>query len=235
MAKKIYIKSHDIYVTVDDEDYRLLSAFNWYGAVSPQKSGIDYVSINACMDNFRMSRLIMGVLYQPNVVVDHIDHDIFNMTKANLRVCTKADNAKNRAKGFGKHLTSQYKGVYWDRRGGTWRAGINNGEKWLNLGTFDNEHEAAYVYNENCKKYHGEFAHLNILKGALPEVSTRRGTHRVKGPFILHKEGEEPIIDKHIKNLTKLVDIKYAAVIHQIQKKRVYDKDGIRIEPISEK
>lgn len=92
--------------------------------------------------------------------IDHIDRDFLNNQKSNLRGCTRSQNSKNR-KPWGK---SKYLGVSWTSAKKKWhvqiRIAINQPKS---FGFFDDEKEAARTYNELAKKYHGEFANLNII------------------------------------------------------------------------
>ena len=93
--------------------------------------------------------------------VDHIDRDRSNDLLNNLRAVTRAQNSRNRTKSKG--TTSIYKGVTL-RQDGKWRCRLTINSKVINLGSFATEREAAIVYNEAAKKYHGEFACLNVIK-----------------------------------------------------------------------
>ena len=41
---------------------------------------------------------------------------------------------------------------------------IYDNNKQIKLGSFENENEAALMYNEAAKKYFGDFARTNIIK-----------------------------------------------------------------------
>ncbi len=90
--------------------------------------------------------------------IDHIDHDCLNNQRANLRVCTQAQNNANRRKTRG---SSQFKGVYWYASRNKWRANIRVDRQTKHLGYFDDEEDAARAYNEEALKQFREFALLN--------------------------------------------------------------------------
>lgn len=57
--------------------------------------------------------------------------------------------------------TSKYKGVCWDKRRKKWRVALAHNHKRSYLGYFDDEKEAARVYNKAVLERRGEFAVLN--------------------------------------------------------------------------
>lgn len=103
-----------------------------------------------------MHRLIMNT--PEGMLVDHINHDCLDNRKSNLRICTHAENARNKRPVIG---TSKYKGVYWDKTNKKWEAHIRKGKDVKYLGQFKCEKKAALAYNEKAKELFGEFAYLN--------------------------------------------------------------------------
>jgi len=95
--------------------------------------------------------------------VDHINGDNLDNRKKNLRLCTYAENNRNRKPLENK--TSKYKGVGLNKnyKIKTWQARIVKNSKRYSLGYFKNEKEAALAYNQAAKKYFGEFAYLNYM------------------------------------------------------------------------
>ncbi|MBN1124647.1 MAG: HNH endonuclease [Sedimentisphaerales bacterium] len=91
--------------------------------------------------------------------VDHIDHDGLNNTRANLRLCTQAQNVYNMRPRLG---TSKYKGVSFDKRHSRWRAQIQHQGVKFGLGYFSRETEAAKAYDQKARQLFGEFAYLNF-------------------------------------------------------------------------
>ena len=91
-------------------------------------------------------------------VVDHIDGDKLNNRRANLRLCSQADNTRNTR--LGRNNTSGAKGVSLDVNG-KWRARIWKDRKEIRIGTFDTAEEALAAYDKAAAELHGQFASPN--------------------------------------------------------------------------
>jgi hypothetical protein len=62
--------------------------------------------------------------------------------------------------------TSQYIGIYFEKRTGRWIARIEHNNKRIWIGRYDSEIDAALAYDDAAKKYHGEFARLNFSENS---------------------------------------------------------------------
>ncbi len=93
---------------------------------------------------------------------DHIDGDGLNNQRRNLRICTRAENQRNRR--IYDDSVSGYKGISWHKRLGKWRATIKVDGIQISLGCFTSAKKAAHVYDDAAIKYYGEFARPNFLK-----------------------------------------------------------------------
>ena len=141
---------------VDDEDFERVSQFKWCASWHSRQRVYTAVRRN-CGTNVLMHRFI---LQPPSMMhIDHINHDTLDNRRANLRVCTNAENHRNQRKTPG--TSSQYKGVSWDRRKQKWRAQIRKDYKQQWLGYFADEDEAARAYNVAAQEHFGRFALLN--------------------------------------------------------------------------
>ena len=76
------------FVIIDDEDYDLVKNKKWY--IDMNGYAIDNI------DRVRMHRIIMDP--PKNMVIDHINRNTLENRKENLRICTIAQNNKNRSK-----------------------------------------------------------------------------------------------------------------------------------------
>lgn len=152
------------YAIIDAED--LLKAtsvtkFRMRGKPGRQKpAGYVRGSGAANRQDIDLHRLVMGD--PPGVLFDHIDRDVLNCRKSNLRPATVAQNCWNQGPRKG---TSAFKGVNRQETktyGTRWEARIRaNGEQ-LSLGKFALEEDAARAYDEAARRLHGEFAYQNF-------------------------------------------------------------------------
>ena len=96
--------------------------------------------------------------------VDHIDGNPLNNSRKNLRVCTNAENNRNKAMSPKKN-TSGYKGVRWNASAGSWQARIRTAGKEMHIGVFASALHAAKAYDTKAMELHGKFAKLNFPEG----------------------------------------------------------------------
>ena len=149
---------------IDDDDLSIVSCYKWCLESRGKHLKFWYARANFRLPDGRntsiyMHRLLMNP--RPGLVVDHIDGDSLNNTRANLRVCTRSENAKNRFKRPG--TSSRYKGVTWNKMERKWKVQITNEYRAIPLGTFDDEGDAARSYNAAAIKLYGEFASINEI------------------------------------------------------------------------
>ena len=93
--------------------------------------------------------------------VDHINGNGLDNQRANLREATSSQNQANRSKYARNTATSQFKGVRRERS--AWEASIRVQGRFLYLGRFASERQAAKAYNQAAEFHFGEFASLNDL------------------------------------------------------------------------
>jgi hypothetical protein len=81
--------------------------------------------------------------------IDHINHDILDNRKQNLRHCTVSQNMMNK----------KVKGYCWHKDNKKWMAYIKINKKFINLGSFINKQDAINTRRKAEQKYFGEFAY----------------------------------------------------------------------------
>lgn len=146
---KIIPLGNGVFTKVDNEDFDKVKGINWYlsnmGYVGSKRFGL-------------IHRYIMNA--PDGAVVDHIDNNPTNNRKNNLRICTQAENTRNRA--IKEGYTSKYKGVCWAKNRNKWISYIGYENKSRHIGYFTNEIEAAKSYDKKAIELFGEFAHTNF-------------------------------------------------------------------------
>lgn len=142
------------FAIIDDEDFDLVSKYKWcfsnYAKRHKPRPSKGWIL---------MHRLICGA--KAGQYVDHINKNKLDNRKDNLRICTHAENDRNR--GVAKNNMTGFKGVSWRPNRGKFRARIKVSYREFCLGHFITAREAAETYNKAALIYHGEFASLNII------------------------------------------------------------------------
>lgn len=145
-------KYPNTFTMVDDEDYDWLNQWKWC-------FGSRYV-VRGKFENGRCRTIYMHleILKPPSGMQgDHRFGDKLDHRRENLRICTNAENNRNKKPTPGRTLP---KGVYQVSAKHGFRARIKLNYVLINLGYFATEAEAETAYIEAAKKYHGEFARI---------------------------------------------------------------------------
>lgn len=149
-----------LFALVDNEDFAYLNQWKW------QLSNRGYASRPKWLKPRKLNKQTTIYMHRfildfPVLEVDHINMNKLDNRKENLRLVTDYQNALNRGKH--KDNKSGFKGVSWVKRDKKYKAEITVNKKYNYLGLFDTKEEAAQAYNNEAKKYHGEFAKLNQI------------------------------------------------------------------------
>ena len=159
---------------VDDEDYEDLSEYKWFAQVREHRI---YAARNTRSEESGGSRTIIKMSrqigrFQEDMVVDHKNGDALDNRRSNLRVCTFAENTRNRRKQSGSR--SSYKGVSYRPRkredSKRWRVQVWSRGKRYDIGYFYTEEEAARAYDKESKRLHGDFSRTNEDLGLFPSL-----------------------------------------------------------------
>lgn len=146
--KKVIVSNLGSKFVVDDEDYGRVNQHTWnyYPGNIGARIGNKRVNIANFILNRQGSRALMP---------DHIDRNVFNNRKSNLRIVTNQQNQMNREpQGEG------YKGV--TKRKTSWEANLQLNGKTCYIGVFKTPEEAAKAYDRKVFKLFGEIAFLNF-------------------------------------------------------------------------
>ena len=154
--KEIKLSNNRGITLVDDEDYENLLKYKWRINKGYARTSI---KIYGKWKSKTMHRIIMDV--SNKFQVDHIDNNRLNNQKNNLRIVTQQQNNMNRIKG--KNCSSKYKGVSKAKDRNTWRAAIRFNKKYIHIGCFLNEKDAAGAYNDKARELFGKYANLNKI------------------------------------------------------------------------
>ena len=155
--------NNGFFALVDKEDYAYLMRWTWrvrlafgnHYAVRMEQ----YTDSNGKRKrrSVHMHREVLGLTFKDGQQCDHIETgSTLDNRRSNLRIATSAQNLWNR--GPMKNNKAGVKGVWQDKRWGSWQARINVNKKAINLGTFKTKLLAAKAYSDAAKIYHGEFA-----------------------------------------------------------------------------
>ena len=147
---------------IDDADFEWLNQWKW----SVQKNHRRSYAIRSLYEKgkriatIRMHRLVMDA--PKECETDHINHNGLDNRRNNLRLCTHQQNMQNQR--GNRNTSSRFRGVYFEKIINKWRAQIRCNGIVYHLGNFDNEIDAAVVYDKKALQLFGEFACLNITK-----------------------------------------------------------------------
>ena len=107
--------------------------------------------------------------------MDHINGNSLDNRRRNMRIATVGQNTRNKHKGRGAYH-SKWKGVTWQKNAKKWQAGITPRGRYVYLGLFDSEDQAARVYDAAARREFGKFSRLNF---------PRRGEQSAAQPGVL--------------------------------------------------
>lgn len=163
---------------IDREDFERVTKSKWY-----YNQGYAVATCGKYLPRHHERLHAFILKAQPGQIIDHISGDRLDNRKQNLRIVTRAENAKNAKRPTFPGKTSRFKGVCWSKYDGKWLAAITSDGVRHDLGLFDEEVAAALEYDKAAKQIHGEFARTNadmrLYVRAIPYVpNCARGAKR---------------------------------------------------------
>lgn len=204
-------KTHDEKAIVSKEDYDNVSKYRWC------LNGGKYAVATINDENVLMHHFIMGKP-KDNMVIDHINHVRLDNRRENLRIVTQSQNAQNAVVDPNKK-TSKYIGVCYYKTSQKWAAKCNK----QHLGYFENEQDAAKVYDKYAYIVFGEGALTNKLVDYNDVIGLT-----VDDILPKKKEGNElpPHISYHKNNKTYDISISYKKKKFRSYHKRLEDAEA---------
>lgn len=163
--KNIYIYKDDIAVGytrlgdifyIDKDDIDIASLHSW--CYKDRKNNDNRLVAFDNGKNVFLHRFILG-LNNEKYVVDHINHNVVDNTRKNLRICSQKQNSYNTS--LSKNNTSGFNGVS-KMKNGKYRAYINQDYRQIHLGFYDTAEDAKEARDKASIEKYGEFANLKI-------------------------------------------------------------------------
>jgi hypothetical protein len=161
---------------VDDDMYEVLSKHNWWCNSDGYAIRIEYKDRRYYRQIF-MHKEILKV--EKGLQVDHINRNILDNRRSNLRPATPSQNQVNRV--ALSNNTSGFKGVSFDTKGNKWRAYLIKDGEQMNLGFYTSKEDAAKAYNIKAVELFGEFALLNDVDHTGFKLNTRERYSEYRG------------------------------------------------------
>lgn len=150
---------------VDDEDYERVAAFKWQARLRVGKPAYairtDYGLGRRNKRTISMHRFILGLGHKDAVLADHVDGDGLNNVRANLRMATMSENARNKKRRSDNK--SGIKGVSY--RFGSWYAEIMCDRRRYYLGAYPTAQLASAAYDAAAIRFFGAYARTNAQMG----------------------------------------------------------------------
>lgn len=88
----------------------------------------------------RLHRLILNI-YNPSIIIDHINGDIYDNRKQNLRIVSRIQNGQNRTV-LNINNSSGYRNVSWHKKTGSWMVSTRYNHKCIYWGLYKSKNEA---------------------------------------------------------------------------------------------
>lgn len=140
----------------DKDDYEKIKNICWY---KDTVTGYIRGTIGGIRKKTSLHRIVMNV--GKNELVDHINHDLSDNRKCNLRICNRSENKKNSV--TREDNSSGFPGVYFDKVRNKWEVQITSFGKRCFLGRFDSKEEAIKIKEKAENQLFGEYSYSNSI------------------------------------------------------------------------
>ncbi len=158
---------------VDEDDFGWLNQWKWCASKHSDCDGgvVHWYARRTAWDNGdRVAVLMHRVILEAKKgeISDHRDRDGLNNRRANLRICTTAQNSLNRVGYPITKKTSNFKGVHWHVGAKKWVVQFRH----HHVGLFEDEKEAAAGYDLAALAWSSEFARPNSSRASTESPRT---------------------------------------------------------------
>lgn len=151
--------SKGLFAIIDVEEFDRLAAMHWFAIWNMDgRSSAYYAARNEVFPDgkrriVKLHRLLMGLTLGDKRVVDHINGNTLDNRKINLRICSVAENARNRHPRLNV-LSLRYSGVSKAVDiGFGFDVHIKYNNRRVHVGWRQTEEEANVLFSEELKKY----------------------------------------------------------------------------------
>lgn len=163
--KRIKLSNCGRYTLVDDEDFEYLKSNKWMMNKGGYAIRTQTISSNGIkkFHTLLIHQIVLGK--KEGFITDHINRNRLDNRKANLRFATYKENRANQNKCIPykkKNSTSEYFGV--SKRYNKWITCLFYNGKYVYVGTFLKEKDAALAYNKKALELFGRKTLLNKIK-----------------------------------------------------------------------
>lgn len=139
---------------VDDSDFEYVNSFKWCASKNTRGGG-EFYAVRRSPSHRMMHRLILNA--KSGQYVDHINHNTLDNRRSNIRLCSAAENGRNR-RGANSNSVSGILGIEWIESRHKWAAKMRIGGKPALIGRYATKEEAIQAHASARRKHYGEFA-----------------------------------------------------------------------------
>lgn len=155
-------KGEKFIILFDDEDIDVYTKNKYFITINKNYRRVESLEKHQNkLIHKKLHREIISKYYSIKYLeIDHINNNPLDNRKCNLRIANRRQQAMNTTKR--KNVTSIFKGVSKCKTTNRWKVQICSNSKRYWLGRYDDEIEAAKVYDAKAIELFGEFACLNF-------------------------------------------------------------------------